>query len=77
MTLPQPTSRLVVGSVTHDGRWVSLTARAHGSSAPLLANHRAAAGIAAYSTFRLAQPAGRIALQASEPCELVFVGYED
>ena len=77
VNLPQPTSRLVVGSVTNDGRWVSLTARAHGSSAPLLANHRAAAGIAAYSTFRLPQPAGRIALQASEPCELVFVGFED
>ena len=76
VNLPQPTSRLVVGSVTDDGRWVSLTARPHGSSAALLANHRAAVGIAAYTTFRLSQPAGRIALHASEPCELVFVGYE-
>ena len=77
INLPQPTSRLVVGSITNDGRWVSLTVQPQGAHAALLANHRAPANIAAYSSFMLPQPASRIALRSSEPCELVFVGYED
>ncbi len=77
INLPQPTGRLVVGSITNDGRWVSLTVQPHGAHAALLANHRAPANIAAYSTFMLPAPTSRIALRSSEPCELVFVGYED
>jgi 2-polyprenyl-3-methyl-5-hydroxy-6-metoxy-1,4-benzoquinol methylase len=77
VTLPQPTRRLVVGSVTPDGHWVVLAARADGSDTSLASAHRAPAGITAYSTFELPHPTARIALQASDECHLVFVGYED
>jgi 2-polyprenyl-3-methyl-5-hydroxy-6-metoxy-1,4-benzoquinol methylase len=77
VTLPKPTSRLVVGSITQDGRWLVLYARPEDSDSPLIANHAAAARITAFSSFDLPAPASRIALQASDDCHVVFVGYED
>jgi 2-polyprenyl-3-methyl-5-hydroxy-6-metoxy-1,4-benzoquinol methylase len=77
VTLPQPTRSLVVGTVTQDGRWLELGARAHDGEWSVASAHRASAGHAAYTTFALPQPAQRIALEATEECSVVFVGYED
>ena len=76
VTLPQPSSRLVVGSVTQDGRWLVLQACPEGGDSPLMAGHMAAPQITAFSSFDLPAPASRIAIQASDDCHLVFVGYE-
>ena len=75
--LPHPTDRLVVGSVTQHGRWLSLYARPEGADAVQRAAHEAAPGRAAFTTFAFGAPAQRIALQASDECYVVFVGYQD
>jgi 2-polyprenyl-3-methyl-5-hydroxy-6-metoxy-1,4-benzoquinol methylase len=77
VTLPHATSRLVVGTVTQDGSWVTLYLRPEGSEQPMLASHKAAAGHAAFASFALSRPAHRIALEASGECHVVFVGYEE
>jgi len=77
VTLPHPTSRLVVGSVTRDGVPLELYARAEQMELPLLATAHAAAGHTAFTSFELPAAAQRIALQASGECHFVFVGYED
>jgi len=77
VTLPHPTSRLVVGSVTQDGAPLTLYVRADGMDLPHLGTARAAAGHTAFTSFALPEPAQRIALQAGGECHLVFVGYED
>jgi 2-polyprenyl-3-methyl-5-hydroxy-6-metoxy-1,4-benzoquinol methylase len=76
VTLPQPSSRIVVGSLTRDGSWVTLYARIDGSSDVIASEHRAAGGCPAFTSFELGGPAHRIALQASRPCELVLVAFE-
>ncbi len=77
VTPPQPTSRLVVGSVTQDGRWFVLQARPQGASESLTSGHMAPARVTAFSSFEFPEPTSRIALQASDECDVVFVGYED
>ncbi len=77
VTLPHATAKLVVGIVTQDGRWVELNARAQNGDWSLASSHRAPAGQAAFTTFALPGPASRIALEATEECTVVFVGYED
>jgi hypothetical protein len=76
VTLPHPSSRIVVGSLTRDGSWVTLYARVDGSSDVIASEHRAAASCPAFTSFELGGPAHRIALQASRPCELVLVAFE-
>ncbi len=76
VTLPQPTARLVVGSVSLEGRWLELSLRPEGSDQTYRAEHRALAGQAAYTTLELPAPAQRFAVEASEACHVVFVGYE-
>jgi hypothetical protein len=76
VTLPAPSGRIVVGTLTRDGSWVTLYARVDGSSDVIASAHRAPGGCPAFSSFKLSGPAQRIALQATRPCELVFVGYE-
>jgi 2-polyprenyl-3-methyl-5-hydroxy-6-metoxy-1,4-benzoquinol methylase len=77
VTLPQPTARLVVGSVNLEGRWLELSVHPEGEEQVYQAQHRAPAGQAAYTTVPLATPAQRIAVEASEECHVVFVGYEE
>jgi 2-polyprenyl-3-methyl-5-hydroxy-6-metoxy-1,4-benzoquinol methylase len=77
VTLPHPTSRLVVGSVTQDGSWVTLYLTPEGSNQSLPVAHKAAAGRAAFASLALGQPAQRVAIEASGECHVVFVGYED
>jgi hypothetical protein len=74
--LPQPARRLVVGSVTLDGHWLELLLSPEGAAAGQLTRHRAPAGRHAFTTFELDAPAQRFALQASDPCHVVFVGYD-
>jgi 2-polyprenyl-3-methyl-5-hydroxy-6-metoxy-1,4-benzoquinol methylase len=77
VTLPHATTRLVIGSVTQDGSWLTLYARPEGSERLLVASHKAAAGYTAFASFALPAPAHRIAIEASGECHVVFVGYED
>jgi len=76
VTLPQPTSRLVVGSVSQDGSWLTLYLRPETSDRAIVANHRAPAGRHAFTTFDLPAPTRRVALGATGECHVVFVGYE-
>jgi 2-polyprenyl-3-methyl-5-hydroxy-6-metoxy-1,4-benzoquinol methylase len=77
VTLPQPTQRVVVGSVTLDGRWLDLALTPHGSPEAWVAEHRAPAREHAFSTFRLEAPVQQFRLRASDECHVVFVGYEE
>jgi 2-polyprenyl-3-methyl-5-hydroxy-6-metoxy-1,4-benzoquinol methylase len=77
ITLPQPTSRVVVGSVTLDGHWLALSLLPEGRDGALLTHHRAPAGVHAFTTFELSAPARRMTLTANDQCYVVFVGYED
>ncbi len=77
VTLPHATSRLVVGSVTQDGSWVTLYVTPEGSEESLPVAHKAGAGRAAFASLALGQPAQRVAIEASGECHVVFVGYED
>jgi SAM-dependent methyltransferase len=77
IALPQPTQRVVVGSVTLDGRWVTLSLRPEGSELPLGSSHRASPGVTAFTTFDLEQPTQRVVLGADDQCYVVFVGYEE
>jgi hypothetical protein len=76
ITLPQPTSRIVIGSVTLDGRWLLLELRPEGTDAATLTAHKAPGGIHAFTTFELERPAQRIELRATDEVYVVFVGYE-
>jgi len=77
VTLPHPTSRLVVGSATQDGRALTLYVRPEGTDSPLVATANAPPGSTAFASFDLPRPAQRIALEASGECHVVFVAYED
>jgi 2-polyprenyl-3-methyl-5-hydroxy-6-metoxy-1,4-benzoquinol methylase len=77
VTLPHPTQRLVVGSVTHDGRWLTIRVHPEGAGGFMAAQHKASAGHAAFTTFELELPAQRIDVEASDACHVVFVGYDD
>ena len=77
LTFPQPTRRVVVGSVTRDGRWLALFLRPEGSERALVTSHRAPAGRQAFTSFELAAPTQRLALGASDECYVVFVGYDE
>ncbi len=76
VTLPEPSSRIVVGSLTRDGSWVTLYARVDGSSDVIASAHRAPSGCPAFTSFELGGPAQRVALAADRPCELVLVAFE-
>ncbi len=75
--LPHPTQRLLVGTATQHGRWMILDASPDGAEPSLAAGHMAAAHETAFSDLRLPAPTARIALRASDECDVVFVGYED
>jgi len=75
VTLPQPTTRLVIGSVSQDGEWLSLYLRPEESDRAIAASHRAPAGRHAFTTFDLPTPTRRVALAATRECHVVFVGY--
>jgi 2-polyprenyl-3-methyl-5-hydroxy-6-metoxy-1,4-benzoquinol methylase len=77
ITLPRPTSRVVVGSVTLDGQWRTLSLMPEGRDGALLTHHRAPAGVHAFTSFDLPAPVDRLTLAASDQCHVVFVGYED
>ena len=77
ITLPTPTRRVVVGSATLDGRWLSLYLRPESSERSFATSHRAAAGRHGFTTFELDAPARRFALTADDECYVVFVGYEE
>jgi 2-polyprenyl-3-methyl-5-hydroxy-6-metoxy-1,4-benzoquinol methylase len=77
VTLPHPTRRLVLGSVTQHGGRLVLIARPERMDAPLVATATAAPGQPAFTSFVLPAPAQRIALSAGSDCHVVFVGYED
>jgi 2-polyprenyl-3-methyl-5-hydroxy-6-metoxy-1,4-benzoquinol methylase len=75
--LPHPTTRLVVGTLGGQGE-LELQVRGETMRAPLRA--RIAAGppdVQAFATFELPEAQARIALSASGPCRVVFVGYDD
>jgi len=77
ITLPHAVSRLVIGSVNLEGSWLQLSIRPEESEHAYVASHRAPAGRASYATVELAPAARRLAVQASDECHLVFVGYDD
>lgn len=77
VTLPHPTSRVVVGSVSETGEPLRVRARAETMRSPLSAPVAAAPGHTSFITFEFPRPAQRIALEASGECRVVFVGYED
>jgi len=74
--LPQPTRRLLLGSVTLDGGWASLYVRPHGDRAAQRADHRAGPGVHAFTSLEFAVPASRFTVQASAACYVVLIGYE-
>ena len=76
VTLPEPSSRIVVGSLTRNGSWVMIHVRVDGSSDVIASAHRAPRGCPAFSSFELGRPAQRIALATDRPCELVLVAFE-
>jgi 2-polyprenyl-3-methyl-5-hydroxy-6-metoxy-1,4-benzoquinol methylase len=76
VSLPHVTTRLVVGSVSTDGRWFSLYTRPDGADRPLSAVHKAEPGHTAFTSFAFSEPAQRIAIEASDECHVVFVGYD-
>jgi len=76
INLPQPTTRVIVGSATLDGRWLSLFLRPVGSGQTLRSEHRASAGAHAFTSFSLDAPAQRFTLEATDACYVVFVGYD-
>jgi hypothetical protein len=78
ITCPQPTSRIVVGTVAKEGGWLGLQVRADGSDTTLSETARAPApGQTAFTSFTFSAPSQRIALSPSGECEIVFVGYDD
>jgi hypothetical protein len=78
ITCPQPTRRIVVGTVAKEGGWLGLQVRAEGSDTTLSETASAPApGQTAFTTFRLSAPSQRIALSPSAECQVVFVGYYD
>ena len=76
ITLPRPTRRVVVGTLTLDGRWLSIYLRPEHSERSLVSAHKAAAQVPAFTTFALDEPTQRLELSANDACEVVFVGYE-
>jgi len=75
-TLPHPTSRLVLGVMTSAGE-LRLHVRGEGTAAPVEARVVAERGQQAFVSVALGTSSQRIAVSASEPCHLVFVGYDD
>ena len=73
--LPQPTDRIVLGSVSLTGEIATLTVRPEGND-PAVFQHRAGAPVQAYSVLDLAAVTSRFSVEASADCHLVFVGYQ-
>jgi 2-polyprenyl-3-methyl-5-hydroxy-6-metoxy-1,4-benzoquinol methylase len=77
VTLPHPTGRLVVGAVA-GGHAATLFVRGEAMAAALSAEIAASQPpLQGFATFDLPQPQRRLALCASAPCTVVFVGYDD
>lgn len=76
VTLPHPTTRLVVGTVA-TVQQITVALRSETMAAPALAAASARPGAAAYTSFTLPEPAQRIALSVGGESNIVFVGYED
>jgi 2-polyprenyl-3-methyl-5-hydroxy-6-metoxy-1,4-benzoquinol methylase len=76
VTLPHPTNRLVVGLTARAER-VQLSIRGELQDAASSASVPVAPGEQTFASFSLGEPAQRIAVGSDQPCELVFVGYED
>jgi 2-polyprenyl-3-methyl-5-hydroxy-6-metoxy-1,4-benzoquinol methylase len=76
LELPHPTERLLLVSVTLDGRWAELSVRAEAGAEAVCVRHRAGAGAHALAVLDLPAPAQRIVIEASERCHVVLVGYQ-
>ncbi len=76
MDLPRPTTRLVVGAVTQEGRALGLRARPDGARNALGAELEPPAHVTGFVSLSFSAPTRRVALTATAPCDLVFVGYE-
>jgi 2-polyprenyl-3-methyl-5-hydroxy-6-metoxy-1,4-benzoquinol methylase len=76
VTLPHPTARLVVGTVSN-AEQLRLLARGESMREPLERLAAGPPGSQVFTTFALPEPAHRVALDAGDACEIVFVGYED
>ena len=77
VTLPHPTQRVIVGSLASDERGTTLYVRPEGAERALAASHAAPRAHTAFISFGFEEPASTISIEASRPCRLVFVGYED
>ena len=75
VTLPRPSSRLVVGAEV-DGRRAEVSVASETAEAQLTATIDGAAGQGAYAAFDLPQPLAAIDVGLSRPGEIFFVGYE-
>jgi SAM-dependent methyltransferase len=76
-TLPHPTTRLVIGVLAAEHE-VKLHLRGETMETPLGAQIGGTQpGVQAFVSFDLPAPEQRIGLSSSEPCRVVFVGYED
>jgi 2-polyprenyl-3-methyl-5-hydroxy-6-metoxy-1,4-benzoquinol methylase len=77
VSLPHPTRRLVLGTPAPGGRSARLRLRSPASEEILAARAAPVDGYAAFVTFDLPVAASELAVSAEEPCELMFVGYQD
>ncbi len=76
VNLPHPSRRLVIGAVTEHGGPLMLRARPERASDAVAIELRPAAHVTGFASFTFADPLQRIAVGATAPCHLVFVGYE-
>lgn len=74
--LPCPTEQLVVGALAAHERPFSLRVRSEGGLSPAPATIVPGPEQQTLASFGLGAPASSLAIEASDECELVFVGYE-
>jgi len=75
VTLPRPSSRIVVGASLGAGA-VDVTARSQHLSEPLTVTVSGEAGQPHYVSFDLPGPESQVDVDLSRPGEIFFVGYE-
>ena len=75
VTLPAPTSRLVVGAAP-DARRAEISALGEGQPAPLTVTVKGEPAQPHYASFELAAAVRRVEVRLSRPGEVFFVGYQ-
>jgi SAM-dependent methyltransferase len=75
ISLPTPTSTVVLGTATQDGHVATLSLIPD-AGVPIAVSHRSEPWVTTYTTISLDDPVQNLTLRTDSDCQIAFIGYE-